>query len=62
VSLNPYEIYRKNKKPEKAWKCWNLKGDNENPYVKGVMSMLSLYQWAVPRITFSGPTYYAGVL
>jgi hypothetical protein len=43
VSLNPYEIYRKNKKPEKAWKCWSLKGDEENPYVNGVMSMLSLY-------------------
>jgi hypothetical protein len=30
--------------------------------VKGYEDLLSLYNWAVKRIIFSGPTHYGGVL
>jgi hypothetical protein len=39
-----------------------LKGDDKNPYVEGYEDLLSLYNWAVKRIMFSGPTHYSGVL
>ena len=39
-----------------------LKGDDEDPYVKGYEDLLSIYNWAVKKIIFSGPTHFSGVL
>ena len=49
-------------KPNRGWHIWPLNGDKENPFVDGVMGLLELYNWAVKKINFSGPTHFAGIL
>ena len=55
-------LVRNKMKPPRGWNIWALNGDKEKPFVKGVTGLLELYNWAIKKITFSGPTHFAGIL
>jgi len=46
----------------KVEQCWPINEDEINPEIDGIDSVLEVYEYAVKRVQFSGPTTFAEII
>jgi hypothetical protein len=42
--------------------CFALNGNIHNPFILGIDNIIAKYRFAVPKIQFSGPSYFNHIL